>query len=318
MSDSIVLGWFVNSLMCVVAVTRVRSISSIGHPHNSARLVLDFPWSFTTTGMVGKRSFGPREDKEDSFGRDVETGVKARPRFRDAVELVIAQRMTHELKKQLMEEIDSSKYKKYRKTKRRILPESKITSFAIAAPSLAIGLWIFAWTIPPRVTHVPWPVSMIGLIMIGFSLNDFSYVLFGYATDSYGQYAASAVSAISLTRTLTDRAVPSIRRRVCAMDAARAARRRRDPASSAQASDVRGAAVLPASSEGTHRGRTLRHVVLHRLLRARVLPCYRPWLAVQHAPYPGACVAPQGQRASECGFPRGADRTAAGGDRRCT
>ncbi|KAF4443039.1 multidrug resistant [Fusarium acutatum] len=103
---------------------------------------------------------------------------------------------------------DAHIYKKYRRTHRRILPESKITSFAIAAPSLAIGLWLFAWTIPPRVTNVPWPVSMIGLVMIGFSLNDFSYVLFGYATDSYGEYAASAVSAISLTRTLTAAVFP--------------------------------------------------------------------------------------------------------------
>lgn len=103
---------------------------------------------------------------------------------------------------------DAYIYKKYRKTHRRILPESKITSFAIAAPALAVGLWLFAWTIPPRVTNVPWPVSMIGLVIIGFSLNDFSYVLFGYATDSYGQYAASAVSAISLTRTLTAAVFP--------------------------------------------------------------------------------------------------------------
>jgi len=103
---------------------------------------------------------------------------------------------------------DAHIYKKYRRTHRRILPESKITSFAIAAPALAIGLWIFAWTIPPRVTSVPWPVSMIGLVLIGFSLNDFSYVLFGYATDSYGQYAASAVSAISSTRTLTAAVFP--------------------------------------------------------------------------------------------------------------
>ncbi|KAF4993167.1 hypothetical protein FGRMN_6652 [Fusarium graminum] len=103
---------------------------------------------------------------------------------------------------------DAYIYKKYRKTHRRILPESKITSFAIAAPALAIGLWLFAWTIPPRVTSVPWPVSMIGLVLIGFSLNDFSYVLFGYATDSYGKHAASAVSAIGLTRTLTAAVFP--------------------------------------------------------------------------------------------------------------
>ena len=98
---------------------------------------------------------------------------------------------------------DNYLFKRYRAQGRRLLPETKITSFAIACPALAIGLWLFAWTIPPRVTNVPWPVSMIGLICIGFALNDFSYVLFGYVTDSYGKYAASGVSAISLARTLT-------------------------------------------------------------------------------------------------------------------
>ena len=99
-------------------------------------------------------------------------------------------------------------FRKYRREHRRILPESKITSFAIACPALAIGLWIFAWTIPPVVISVPWPVSMIGLVLIGFALNDFSYVLFGYVTDSYGQYAASGVAAVSLTRTIAAAVFP--------------------------------------------------------------------------------------------------------------
>lgn len=103
---------------------------------------------------------------------------------------------------------DQHIFRKYRREHRRILPESKITSFAVACPALAIGLWIFAWTIPPLVTDVPWPVSMIGLVLIGFALNDFSYVLFGYATDSYGEYAASAVAAVSLTRTLAAAVFP--------------------------------------------------------------------------------------------------------------
>lgn len=103
---------------------------------------------------------------------------------------------------------DAHIYRKFRATHRRILPESKIRSFAIAAPALAIGLWLFAWTIPPRVTVVPWPISMIGLVLIGFSLNDFSYVLFGYVTDGYGQYAASAAGALALARTLTAAVFP--------------------------------------------------------------------------------------------------------------
>ena len=96
---------------------------------------------------------------------------------------------------------------------RRILhkpvkPEDKLGSFAIACPSLAIGLWIFAWTVPPGTPNVPWPVSLIGLVCIGFAANDFSYVLFGYITDSYGTNAASAVSVLSTARTLTAALVP--------------------------------------------------------------------------------------------------------------
>ena len=103
---------------------------------------------------------------------------------------------------------DQHLFRKHRKKRRQILPETKITSFAIACPALAVGLWIFAWTVPPIVVSVPWPVSMIGLVCIGFALNDFSYVLFGYVTDSYGEYAASAVAAVSLTRTLTAAVFP--------------------------------------------------------------------------------------------------------------
>ena len=81
--------------------------------------------------MVGTRSFGPKEDNEDSWGRDIETGLKARPRFKDVVELAIAQRTTHELKKQLTEGIDSSRYKKYRKT-----DDEVINPAATSNPSL--------------------------------------------------------------------------------------------------------------------------------------------------------------------------------------
>lgn len=90
-----------------------------------------------------------------------------------------------------------------RRARQRITPESKIHSFVLACPLLAIGLWILAWTVPQRVTTAPWPLSMLGLACIGFAANDFSYVLFGYVTDAYGsQHAASAVGAVSLARTL--------------------------------------------------------------------------------------------------------------------
>lgn len=49
---------------------------------------------------------------------------------------------------------------------------------------------------------------MLGLICIGFTANDFSYVLFGYVTDPYGFYAAGAVSALSTAQTLTAAVFP--------------------------------------------------------------------------------------------------------------
>lgn len=68
--------------------------------------------------MVGRRAFGTKDSNphEDSWGKDIETGLKKRPRFKDAVELAMAQRTTHQLKKQLNEGIDGSDYKKYRKS----------------------------------------------------------------------------------------------------------------------------------------------------------------------------------------------------------
>jgi uncharacterized membrane protein YuzA (DUF378 family) len=62
---------------------------------------------------------------------------------------------------------------KCRQQKEEMKPEDKIYGFAIAAPVLAIGLWLFSWTIPPLV-HMPWSVSTVGLILIGFAANEFA------------------------------------------------------------------------------------------------------------------------------------------------
>ncbi|KAL6714782.1 hypothetical protein ACLMJK_007042 [Lecanora helva] len=80
--------------------------------------------------------------------------------------------------------------------------EIKARSLVTACPALAVGLWLFAWTIPPLVPNVHWIVSMLGLLLVGYATNDLSYILFGYLTDTYGAYAASACSALSLSRTI--------------------------------------------------------------------------------------------------------------------
>ena len=63
---------------------------------------------------------------------------------------------------------DSHLLKKWKRTGRPLSPEDKLTGYAIAAPVFAIGLWMFAWTVPPKVTSVHWSVSMVALIPVGF------------------------------------------------------------------------------------------------------------------------------------------------------
>lgn len=90
---------------------------------------------------------------------------------------------------------------------KKVEPEDKIVGFAIAAPSLAVGLWLFSWTIPPYVnTH--WVTSMLGLALIGFAANEFAYTLNGYLADSYTIYAASSLAPLAFMRGIISGSMP--------------------------------------------------------------------------------------------------------------
>lgn len=81
-------------------------------------------------------------------------------------------------------------------------PEQKLVGFVIGAPFLALGLWWFAWTVPPRVTGVPWIVSMLSLLLVGYATNEFDCTLAGYLADSYTIFAASAFAPTAFLRSL--------------------------------------------------------------------------------------------------------------------
>ena len=89
---------------------------------------------------------------------------------------------------------------RYERQGKKLLPEDKLVGFAIASPVFAAGLWCFAWTVPPEVRSVPWIVSMLALVPVGFAINEFDCVIVGYLTDSYTTYASSAYSALCLLR----------------------------------------------------------------------------------------------------------------------
>lgn len=79
-------------------------------------------------------------------------------------------------------------------------PEHKIKSLLFSSPALLVGLWVFAWTIPPGVPNVHYLVSMAALVPVGLAANDFDSVIAGYLVDVYGSYAASAFASVTWAR----------------------------------------------------------------------------------------------------------------------
>lgn len=81
-----------------------------------------------------------------------------------------------------------------------IRPEDKLVGMVIGAPCLAVGLWWFAWTIPPKLQGMPWILPTIPLILVGFAMTEVDTVLYGYISDSYLNYSASASAAVAFMR----------------------------------------------------------------------------------------------------------------------
>ncbi|KAF9884293.1 hypothetical protein FE257_001923 [Aspergillus nanangensis] len=78
-------------------------------------------------------------------------------------------------------------------------PEGRLLGLSLGVPILAVGLWLFAWTVPP-LTHVHWLVSAFALLLVGFSLNEFCTVVIVYLADIYLNHATSATAALSIVR----------------------------------------------------------------------------------------------------------------------
>lgn len=88
-----------------------------------------------------------------------------------------------------------------------ILPEDKLLGFFVAAPLLAIGLWWFAWSVPPLVRTSAW-ASIPALILFGYSLVEFENVLTAYLTDTYADHAGSANAPLAFLKSLMSAFTP--------------------------------------------------------------------------------------------------------------
>ncbi|CAI7597405.1 unnamed protein product [Penicillium glandicola] len=103
--------------------------------------------------------------------------------------------------------LDSYILNYFRKQGRPIKPEHKLVGLGLGGPFLAIGLWWFAWTIPPEI-HTPWIVPTISLVLVGYALTEMDTVLYGYISDAYLSYSASATAAVAFMRALLSGVFP--------------------------------------------------------------------------------------------------------------
>jgi len=87
-------------------------------------------------------------------------------------------------------------------------PEEKLIGLPFAAGALTAGLWLFAWTVSPRVTDVHWIVSMLGLVPVGFAANEIAYTPSGYLANAYTVYSSSAFASLAFLRALVAGAMP--------------------------------------------------------------------------------------------------------------
>jgi len=84
----------------------------------------------------------------------------------------------------------------------------------IAAPSLAVGLLWFSWTVPPAVSPPHWLVPTAALVLVGFAVNEMAYTLSAYLTDAYLLYAASAFCGLAFVRALVSGLMPLVARQM--------------------------------------------------------------------------------------------------------
>ena len=104
---------------------------------------------------------------------------------------------------------DMHRYKRH-SALRTSTAELKLAGCLLGAPALAIGLWVFSWTIPPAASHISPVVSMIGLTLLGFAATEIAYCLQGYLTDAYTAYASSALSGLACIRAVVSGVLPLV------------------------------------------------------------------------------------------------------------
>ncbi|KAH6676767.1 MFS multidrug transporter [Halenospora varia] len=87
----------------------------------------------------------------------------------------------------------------------KAVPEARLRSMMIGGISLVLGLFIFGWTSGPK---IPWIAPCIGGALMGFGFFSIFQASTNYLVDTFQMYAASAMAANTLMRSVFAGAFP--------------------------------------------------------------------------------------------------------------
>ncbi|KZP26647.1 MFS general substrate transporter [Athelia psychrophila] len=89
------------------------------------------------------------------------------------------------------------------------VPEARLPPMAVGGILFAIGLFWFGWTADPS---IPWASPVVAAIFIGAGFNTIFQQCINFLVDTYGLYAASAVSANTFLRSVLAAGFPLVAR----------------------------------------------------------------------------------------------------------
>jgi MFS family permease len=95
--------------------------------------------------------------------------------------------------------------KRRREAGKRVRPEDRLPTLVLSGPIIAAGLFWYGWTANE---HVFWMVPILGTAVIGFGSMLFFLPVIGYLVDAFGLYAASALAANTVLRSVGGALLP--------------------------------------------------------------------------------------------------------------
>ena len=107
--------------------------------------------------------------------------------------------------------LTSDRYIRYRASQGKLKPEDRLIHVILSGPLVAVGLFWYGWSAQ---AHTHWIVPIAGSSLIGMGNILFFTAIMGYLVDTFTEYAASAIAANTVLRSIGGTLLPLAGRRM--------------------------------------------------------------------------------------------------------